>query len=116
MACLLIIPDPAAPKHPTTSLVNCRMSQKVSKDFEKWLKRAEMDALQIAKSTETHSLIIGVSKSNGQHSFQLVGGSPTAIQFMNQHLNAEEGFDFVSDFQAFCTGIPIVVRQNGLRT
>ncbi|KAG0139283.1 hypothetical protein CROQUDRAFT_101806 [Cronartium quercuum f. sp. fusiforme G11] len=76
-------------------------------DFEKWLKKAKMDALQIAKSTETHVLIIGVSKSNGLHFFQLVGGSPTAIQFMNQHLNAEEGFDFVSDFQALCTGVPM---------
>ncbi|KAG0138898.1 hypothetical protein CROQUDRAFT_102681 [Cronartium quercuum f. sp. fusiforme G11] len=42
-ACLSIIPDPAAPKHPTTSLVNCRTLQKASKDFEKWLKKAEMD-------------------------------------------------------------------------
>ncbi|KAG0138958.1 hypothetical protein CROQUDRAFT_102478 [Cronartium quercuum f. sp. fusiforme G11] len=57
--------------------------------------------------TETHVLIIGVPKSNGHQSFQLVGGSPTALQFMNNHQEKYNKFDFCGEFQAWCTGIPV---------
>ncbi|KAG0146542.1 hypothetical protein CROQUDRAFT_92508 [Cronartium quercuum f. sp. fusiforme G11] len=99
--------EPNTAHHPIKVCANPKSLEGAAKKFSKWLKKTELEVTQIARSTQSHILVIGVSTKLNANSFQMIAGSPLALQFMKMHQQTYVEFNFPAKFQLFCTGVEV---------
>ncbi|KAG0146617.1 hypothetical protein CROQUDRAFT_92433 [Cronartium quercuum f. sp. fusiforme G11] len=99
--------EPNTAHHPIKVHAKPKSLEGAAKKFSKWLKKTELEVTQIARSTQSHILVIGVSTKLNANSFQMIAGSLLALQFMKTHQQTYVECNFPAEFQSFSTGVEV---------